>query len=252
MPAPGPGGQTESMQPDPRWTAQDLAGTARAVDVWWGLLAAGLDPLPPDLVAVGRDVGRLRARVAARGDVAVRGPAGTALIRALSGAGRAAHRHGMGPKQHTGRVAGLHVSPGGVPKFPVEATEVGWRGLAGDTHASRVHHGRIFQAVCLWSSEVIRRLVREGHPIFPGAAGENVTVAGVDWAELRPGSRLLVGGALLEITVPALPCSKNAGWFLGGDFNRMHHERHPGDSRLYALVVRPGRVVLGDDVVVEP
>ncbi len=144
------------------------------------------------------------------------------------------------------------MSHGGVPKMPVEAVDIGWRGLAGDRQAARRHHGRLWQAVCLWSAETIRMLVAEGNPVFPGAAGENVTVAGVDWGSLRPGSRLPVGGALLEITMPALPCSKNAQWFVDGDFNRMHHERQPGVSRLYALVVRPGPVMLGEEVVVEP
>lgn len=240
------------MQPDPRWTAQDLAGTARAVDTWWRLLVAGFDPLPEQMAQARSRIAALLAAVRSGRDVATSAPAGTALVQALSEAGRAAHALGAGPAPHQGRVAGLHVSPGGVPKFPVESVEIGWRGLAGDKQANRVHHGRIFQAVCLWSSEVIRRLVGEGHPIFPGAAGENVTVAGVDWAALRPGTRLRVGGALLEISVPALPCTKNAGWFVGGDFNRMHHERHPGDSRQYALVVEPGPVTLSDPVEVEP
>jgi hypothetical protein len=32
----------------------------------------------------------------------------------------------------------------------------------------------------------------------------------------------------------------------------MHHERFPGESRLYALVVVPGRVAVGDAALVEP
>ena len=241
------------MQPDPEWTAQDLAGTVAAAGVWWELATAGIEPLRPELADIRRRVGRLVAE-AGRSDaeVGVRGSAGTALVQALSDAGRFAHATGLGPPRHLGRVAGLHVSNGGVPKMPVETVAIGWRGLAGDRQASRRHHGRLFQAVCLWSAEAIAMLVGEGHPIFPGAAGENVTVAGVDWASLRPGSRLQVGEAVLEITTPALPCAKNAPWFAGGDFNRMHHERQAGVSRLYSLVVAPGQATLSDGVLVEP
>jgi MOSC domain-containing protein YiiM len=241
------------MQPDPQWTAQDLAGTVNAAGVWWDLATAGIDPTTRGLPALRRRIGSLVAEAGrVDADVGVRGKAGTALVAALSDAGRLAHTAGLGPDRQLGRVAGLHVSHGGVPKMPLEAVDIGWRGLAGDRQAARRHHGRLWQAVCLWSAETIRMLAAEGNPVFPGAAGENVTVAGVHWASLRPGSRLLVGGAVLEITTPALPCSKNARWFAGGDFNRMHHERQPGVSRLYALVVRPGPVVLGEEVVVEP
>ena len=245
------------MQPDPRWTAQDLAGTARAAGVWWDLLVAGVEPpLPPGLAAAQDRIASLTRAVAADGPPAERAPAGTDLVRALSGAGRAVHAAGSGPCPHTGRIVGVHLSRGGVPKAPVASAAVGWRGLDGDRQATRRHHGRLWQAVCLWSAEVIDRLAGEGRPIFPGAAGENVTVAGVDWAALRPGTRLRLGGAeagaVVEVTLPALPCTKNARWFAGGDFNRMHHERHPGDSRQYALVVTPGSVAVGDEVAVEP
>lgn len=241
------------MQPDPEWTAQDLAGTVAAAGVWWDLATAGIEPLTSDLAEVRRRVGRLVAETGrSDADVALRAPAGTALVQALSDAGRAAHAAGYGaPRQH-GRVAGIHVSDGGVPKMPVESVAIGWRGLEGDRQASRRHHGRLWQAVSLWSAESIAALVREGHPIFPGAAGENLTVAGVDWGSLRPGTRLQVGEAVLEITLPALPCAKNAQWFREGDFNRMHHERQRGASRFYALVVLPGQVRLSDGVLVEP
>ncbi|HZM30495.1 MAG TPA: MOSC domain-containing protein, partial [Acidimicrobiales bacterium] len=221
--------------------------------VWWELATAGVEPLTPGLVDVRRRVGRLVAETG-RSDatVSLRAPAGTALVQALSDAGRAVHAAGHGPPRQHGRVAGIHVSNGGVPKMPVESVAVGWRGLAGDRQASRRHHGRIWQAISLWSAEAIAMLVREGHPIFPGAAGENVTVAGIDWGSLRPGTRLQVGEALLEITMPALPCAKNARWFRDGDFNRMHHERQLGVSRLYALVVVPGQVTLSDGILVEP
>jgi MOSC domain-containing protein YiiM len=239
------------MQPDPKWTAQDLAGTVAAAGVWWGLATAGVEPLTPALVEARRRVGRLVAETG-RSDasVALRAPAGTALVQALSDAGRAAHAAGHAPPPQHGRVAGIHISNGGVPKVPVESVAVGWRGLDGDRQASRRHHGRIWQAVSVWSAEAIAMLVREGHPIFPGAAGENVTVAGLDWAAVRPGLRLALGDAVVEVTVPALPCAANAGWFADGDVRRIDHRRHPGSSRQYALVVRPGRIAVGDDVTV--
>ena len=36
--------------------------------------------------------------------------------------------------------------------------------------------------------------------------------AGIDFAALRPGTRLRIGDVLCETTLPAVPCTKNARW----------------------------------------
>lgn len=151
----------------------------------------------------------------------------------------------------SGSVAGLFLSKGGVPKLPALTVTVGPRGIDGDVQKSRQHHGRPWQALCLWSVETIDRLRAEGHPIEPGFAGENVLVTGVDWADVIAGTRIRVGSVLAEITITALPCSKNAKWFNGGEFDRMHHAAEPGVSRMYAAVIEPGEIALNDPVVVE-
>ena len=157
------------------------------------------------------------------------------------------------PKRTGGIVAQLSVSGGGVPKLAIDSALVSVRGLAGDRQASRKHHGRPWQAVCLWSAEVIDALRAEGHPVAAGAAGENVTVAGLDWSDVRPGIRLGIGESVrLEVTAYATPCKKNARWFAAGDISRMDHDVHPGWSRVYAAVRRAGVLRAGDAVVIEP
>ncbi|MGV3758386.1 MAG: MOSC domain-containing protein, partial [Actinomycetota bacterium] len=170
----------------------------------------------------------------------------------LMDVGRGLVQLGAGAPRQEGRVAQVNVSDGGVPKLPVAEAEVTWRGLAGDRQKTRQHHGRPFQALCLWSAEVIEGLQAEGHPIGLGSAGENLTLAGIDWTTLRPGTRLQIGEVEAEISAWAQPCKKNAGWFADRDFRRMEHDRHPGWSRAYAWVRTPGRVRTGDRVVVEP
>lgn len=144
-----------------------------------------------------------------------------------------------------GHVHRLNRSDGGVPKTAVDAVEVGWRGVIGDRQAARQHHGRPWQALCLWSQEVIDAFAADGHPIAAGSAGENITLRGLDWAQVRPGTRLRVGGVLCEISSWALPCKKNARWFTSGDFMLMHHDRGPV-SRAYATVLEPGSIRVGD------
>lgn len=144
-----------------------------------------------------------------------------------------------------GVVGGLFVSDGGVPKTPVDSVEIGYRGVIGDRQASRQHHGRPWQALCLWSAEEVADLAAAGHPIRPGSAGENISLRGVDWSLMRPGTQLRLGDVHITLTAYAIPCYKNAQWFSDGDYERMSHER--GDaSRLYARVDQPGRVSVGD------
>jgi MOSC domain-containing protein YiiM len=169
-------------------------------------------------------------------------------LRAAGDALRAAGAYG-GPVR--GTVVRLGTSAGGVPKVAVERVDVGYDGVVGDVQATRRHHGRPWQALCLWSAEVIDDLTRLGHPIGYGSAGENVTISGIDWARVRPGAVLDIGTVRCDAVAFALPCRQNARWFNGGKIGLMHHRTGPV-SRVYALVTTPGAIATGDDVLVMP
>ena len=147
------------------------------------------------------------------------------------------------------RVASLNVSAGGVPKLPVPSAEVTPEGVAGDRQRNLKYHGGADRALCLWSLERIHGLQGEGHPVAPGSTGENVTVAGVDWAAVVPGVRLRIGPVLVEVTAFTTPCRTIARSFAGGRTGRVSHRAHPGWSRVYARVLAAGRVSVGDPVV---
>jgi len=143
----------------------------------------------------------------------------------------------------------VSISAGGVPKLPVPAARLTPAGLEGDGHDDAKNHGGPDRALCLYALEVIERFRAEGHEVTPGATGENITIAGLDWHRVVPGTRLRLGAtALVEITRYTTPCWKNAGWFAGGDFNRMSQATHPGDSRVYAKVLEGGDLRPGDPV----
>lgn len=142
------------------------------------------------------------------------------------------------------RVFQLSVSPGGVPKRAVAHAHVGELGLSSDAVNHPKIHGGPDRAVCLYSLERILSLQEEGHAVFPGALGENITTVGVDFGDLLPGDRLQVGDALLEVTRYTTPCSTIAH-FLGGRPDRIHQDRHPGWSRVYARVLKSARVAPG-------
>jgi len=148
-----------------------------------------------------------------------------------------------------GRIFQLNRSGGGVPKLAVREAFLSETGLEGDRQANLRLHGGPERALCLFPLELILELQAEGHPVFPGSVGENVTVHGLDWPRVEPGSRLALGDeALVEITNYTAPCKTIAASFAGGDFKRISQRVNPGQSRLYARVLRPGRISVGHAV----
>ncbi len=219
------------------FTETDARRTVGNLDEVWALYAKGrdatvLDSLYPTLTGdLGTDVQRVWA--------------------AWTAAGPALRAAGQMPARAKGTVAQLNLSRGGLPKSPVERVDVGWRGVVGDRQATRVHHGRPWQALCLWSTEVIDAFRAAGHPIAPGLAGENITLSGLPWQDVRAGVRLRIGDVLCEISAYALPCFQNKPWFKDGEFEVMNHEQ--GDvSRVYATVLERGSIAVGQPAVLEP
>jgi MOSC domain-containing protein YiiM len=152
-----------------------------------------------------------------------------------------------------GTVASINVSGGGVPKGRVSDAKVSRLGLEKDTQNDIKHHGGPERAVCLYSLERIRSLQAEGHPIDAGTAGENVTVEGIDWDLVVPGTRLRLGDeVLLEIASFTNPCKTIKESFIDGEFIRIAQRLHPGWSRVYARVLSEGSIRFGDPVELDP
>lgn len=147
-----------------------------------------------------------------------------------------------------GKVVGIQVSTNSVPKTSITRGVVDYDGLDGDRQMARTHHGRPWQALCIWSDEVINQHASAGHPIARGSAGENITVSKLDWSKVRPGATLEFGAIKTQITGYAIPCKKNARWFSDGDYQRLSHERG-AVSRVYCLVTQPGSVAIGDTAI---
>jgi MOSC domain-containing protein YiiM len=158
---------------------------------------------------------------------------------------------GFMPERQVGEVAHLARGKGGVPKSQVDSVEVDFRGVIGDVQGNRAQHGRPYQAVCFWSTEVVAALASAGHPIGPSLAGENVTLSGIDWDLVRPGVRIAIGSVLCEVSTFTTPCARNAAWFTDGHVDVMHHESG-AVSRVYATVLETGSMRVGDRAILEP
>ena len=156
----------------------------------------------------------------------------------------------MSASDAAGRIVQISVSAGGVPKRPVARARAGPLGLDGDAHRNSALHGGPERALCLFALERLEALRAEGHPVAPGALGENLTVAGLDWDTVGPGARFRVGdGVLIEVTRFTSPCGNIRAAFRDGDSGRIAQTRHPGWSRVYARVLEPGEIRAGDPIV---
>jgi MOSC domain-containing protein YiiM len=117
----------------------------------------------------------------------------------------------------------------GIDKQPAVSAYVGRLGLAGDIVADEENHGGPDQAVYVYSREDYGWWEAElGASLAPGSFGENLTVPSLG-ATPRPGDRLRVGGALLELTAPRVPCAVFAD-----------HMDEPEWVKRFTVAARPG------------
>jgi MOSC domain-containing protein YiiM len=148
------------------------------------------------------------------------------------------------------RIVQISLSRGGVPKRPVPSARVTALGLEGDAQRDLEHHGGPERALCLFSQERIQVLQAEGHPITPGSIGENLTIEGIDWNAVTPGTYLRLGADVVaQVTRYTAPCFNITASFRDGEYSRVSQKRHPGDSRVYARVLREGFLTSGDPVL---
>ena len=107
----------------------------------------------------------------------------------------------------TGSIIQINISPGGIPKRPIPEAAITAEGILGDRWAHPDIHGGPNQALLLITSEGIEELIAQGYPLFPGALGENLTIAGLDRRQMRVGQRHRAGGIFLELTKLRAPCT---------------------------------------------
>jgi MOSC domain-containing protein YiiM len=139
-------------------------------------------------------------------------------------------------------VVSVNISPGGIPKEPIQVGPVSADGIAGDGHNHEKHITPI-QAICLIDAEDLDDLRAEGYDVGPGALGENLTVRDLDVDALAPGDRLrLSGGVELEYTKPRKPC------YVLDAISPQLKEVVKGRCGGYAKVINPGDIRPGETI----
>lgn len=139
----------------------------------------------------------------------------------------------------------------GIYKQPTSARVwLGKLGLTGDGQADLTVHGGEYQAAYAYPFEHYphwqHTLGRE--PFGFGTFGENLTVSGLLEDHVCVGDRLRIGGAVVQVTLPRLPCFKFGHRI--GQPDILKEFLHSGRSGFYLRVLEEGEVGAGDSIAV--
>lgn len=113
-------------------------------------------------------------------------------------------------------------------------------GLDGDAHAGHWH-----RQVSLLSADKVEAFNQKGADVVPGAFGENLVVAGIDFRALPVGTLLRCGDVLFEMTQIGKECHNHCEIY-----HRMGDCIMPREG-VFARVLEPGTIRVGDEMTVE-
>jgi MOSC domain-containing protein YiiM len=152
----------------------------------------------------------------------------------------------------SGRVVSIVYTPADVPDLRPEdryarvtvdrVRLVEGHGIEGDRKGGR---GR--RQLNVMAAETLADLAAEGFKTTPGEMGEQLVVAGVDSSRVTVGTRVRIGTAVIEVTLPRTGCSRFEH-IQGGKSKRSV----TGRLGVMAKVVEDGEVAVGDAVEVLP
>lgn len=112
-------------------------------------------------------------------------------------------------------------------------------GIVGDAHAGDWH-----RQISLLADESIDKMRRLGLHLTPGAFAENIVTRGIELKTLPIGTRLRVGGTVLEVTQIGKECHNDCA------IKKATGECVMPTEGIFAVVVEPGRIRPGDTIQV--
>ncbi len=135
---------------------------------------------------------------------------------------------------------GLYKKPVKTPIFLAKET------VEGDVVVDRRYHGGVDQAVYAYSKNHYNYW-KELYPNLDweyGMFGENLTVEGLDEAQIRVGDVYKLGTAIIEVTKPREPCMKLGVRF--GTQKVLKQFWNNTKCGVYFKIIQPGKVAVGD------
>lgn len=113
-------------------------------------------------------------------------------------------------------------------------------GAVGDAHAGNWH-----RQISLLADESVDTMRALGLALAPGAFAENILTRGIELKTLPVGTRLRVGGALLEVTQIGKECHNDC------EIKKTTGKCVMPTEGIFAVVVEEGRIQSGDLVAIE-
>ena len=137
-----------------------------------------------------------------------------------------------------GTITNLHIARvKGTPSDPVQkATAISGLGLEGDRSA---YEGNTRQVL------FVDKEILDGFGLEPGQGKENITVTGLNVAQVQPGQVFTIGDVTLEAVGDCEPCGKMDAIRLG------LKDQIQGKRGMLAKVINGGGIKVGDSVRVE-
>ena len=137
-----------------------------------------------------------------------------------------------------GTITNLHIARvKGTPADPVQkATAISGLGLEGDRSA---YEGNTRQVL------FVDKEILDGFGLEPGQVKENITVTGLNVAQVQPGQVFTIGDVTLEAVGDCEPCGKMDAIRLG------LKDQLQGKRGMLAKVINGGGIKVGDSVRVE-
>ena len=146
-----------------------------------------------------------------------------------------------------------------IGKQPVtHPVKVGPLGLEGDEQADPAYHGGLSKAVYAYGTQhyafwrTVRAQARVSlwdEDLPPGLLGENLSIQGLDEAQLWIGDRLILPDCVLAVSEPRRPCGKfNAVMGFAQAGKLMDQSGYCGS---YLAVITPGSVQVGQSLRIE-
>lgn len=123
---------------------------------------------------------------------------------------------------------------------------LGELGFTGDEQADRKNHGGPDKAVLVYSADHYADWHPEvfAEPLPFGAFGENLSVAGMQEADVAVGDVYRLGGAVVQVSQPRQPCWKQARRW--GVRDLVVKINQTGRTGWYLRVIEEGHVQAGD------
>ena len=137
----------------------------------------------------------------------------------------------------------------GIFKYPTEeGLFLTKNDVKGDTVIDRVHHAGTNKACYLFSADYYSYWKKQypNHDWHWGMFGENLTVSGMDEAEIRVGNIYRIGDATVQVSQPREPCYKLGIRFGTQEILKQFiAHNHPGT---YVKILEEGKVMAGANI----